>query len=142
MKSFRWPLLRLVIATLVALGGYLPGVFPSEPGEGRGISLSREATGNTETLLIRLRHSGEQTRWFHSGGGYDIDIQRRGPDLYDLDIAQVERDKEVETRRRMNTSLHLEPGRNLVGGFTYTDQRQAGQPAMQIQQAIVVELLP
>ncbi|ASK33455.1 hypothetical protein CEK62_03160 [Alcanivorax sp. N3-2A] len=142
MKSFRWPLLLLVIATLVALGGYLLGVFPSEPGEGRGISVSRETAGDTVTVLVRLRHSERQTQWLYSGGGYDIDIQRRGPDLYDLDIAQLERDKEVETRRRMNTSLHLEPGRNLVGGFTYTDQPKGGQPAKQVQQAIVVELLP
>lgn len=141
MRSFRWPLLALVVLTLIALAGYLTGLFPGEIGGGNGISVSRETGEGTETLLISLRHTHERTRWTQERKGYRIDIRRQGPNLYSLNIALVDHDKETETRRQINTSLYLQPGRNLIGGFTAADQEPGGSPNI-IRQRIVVRVLP
>lgn len=142
MSSFRWPLLVLLVLTLIALAGYLTGFFPREVSASRSLSVSRKSgENNTEILLIRLRHASERTHWSRTRDDYRIDIRRQGPDLYSLKIALIDRKQETETRRQMNTSLHLEPGRNLVGGFTVTEPGGNRQQSLS-RQKIVVEVIP
>ena len=125
----------LLILSLVAAwrGGLLPGVPAPWHDD---LRIVHEVRGDTRVMVIELRNTDTRTHWHSEGEDHRIDIRRRGPTLYELDIAQLYDEVDPPLQRRMQSALQLEPGRTEVGGFRFTE------PGKPVQRQTVEILLP
>ncbi|MFP1683462.1 hypothetical protein ACLD0W_13195 [Alloalcanivorax sp. C16-1] len=135
-RPFRFlAIVGLLILSLVAAwrGGLLPGVPAPWHDD---LRILHEERDGTRVMVIELRNTATRTRWHSEGEDHRIDIRRRGPTQYDLDIAQLDDRVEPPLQRRMQTKLQLEPGRTTVGGFRFSE------PGNPVQRQLVEIVLP
>ena len=135
-RPFRFlAIVGLLILSLVVAwrGGMVPGVPAPWHDDMRIVHEDRDGT---QVTVIELRNTDTRTHWHSEGEDHRIDISRRGPTLYELDIAQLYDGVDPPLQRRMQSELQLEPGRTEVGGFRLTE------PGKPVQRQIVEILLP
>lgn len=116
MKTFKWPLLILLVLTAVALGAYWLGLVPKAQDTYSGIHVSVEHQNGDRILHIRLDHAGTRTHWQAKGDRYRVDIHRRGPDLYRFKIALI--NPKTGHTRRLEGAATVGKQPVTVGGFT------------------------
>lgn len=116
MNIFKWPLLILILLTGLALAGYIAGLFPGARPPTDAIQVTLEQHGADRTLRIRLANTDTRTHWHKTADRYRVDVQRRGPDLYQFDIALI--DPHTDRSRRLHTSARVDDQSVTLGGFT------------------------
>lgn len=135
-RPFRFlAIVGLLILSLVAAwrGGLLPGVPAPWHDD---LRILHEERDGTRVMVIELRNTDTRTRWHSEGEDHRIDIRRRGPTLYELDITLLENRIDPPIRRNMHTRLQLEAGRTEIGGFRFTE------PGKPVRRQLVELVLP
>ena len=116
MKTFKWPLLILLVLTALALAAYFFGLLP-RPGAGHAdISVSLNQHDGDNTLHIVLEQADTRTHWRAKSSRYRVDIYRRGPDLYHFQVALIDPDSGRSRELKGAAVVGKEPV--TVGGFT------------------------
>ncbi|EKF73155.1 hypothetical protein A11A3_15172 [Alcanivorax hongdengensis A-11-3] len=136
MKRFIAPLVLLVVATLVLLAGYLTGYLGREwpPANGlqvlweplpetdrQGVLTGLESPG--EQLVVRLYEADRRTRWQAKSDRYQLDIRRRGPSVFVLDITTYQRRNGAAVARHLRTAIDLPAGNARVARYRVPGQQ-------------------
>lgn len=116
MKTFKWPLLTLLVLTVLALAGYFLGLLPNSRRAYSDIQVSLDHRNGDRILHIRLDRAGSRTHWRARGERYRVDIHRRGPDLYRFKIALI--NPKTGRTRRLEGSATVGKQPVTVGGFS------------------------
>ncbi|MDX1803937.1 MAG: hypothetical protein R3292_07625 [Alcanivorax sp.] len=115
MKPFAMALAILTLASVLLLGGYFTGYWRWQPQPVNGLLVLHQRNTQGEPVVrIRLYDSQRRSRWYLNDEDYRLDIRRRGPTLFWLDLTLHSHGDNDQRDRHVRTAIQLPLGEQPV----------------------------